>query len=76
MAGGGGRRREGRGTIAESEPHGRAAAENAELAGGSLARNERSTLQSLESAFRVDYVSLRNSVSRRSRTGIVVFDVT
>jgi len=38
------------------------------LAGGSLARNERSTLQSLESAFRVNYVSLRNSVGRISRT--------
>lgn len=68
----GGRRGKGEGEDnrrVRTEAHGRVAAESAELAGGSLARNERGTLQSLESAFRVDYVSLRNSVSRRSRIG-------
>lgn len=60
--------RAGEGDNRRVEPNGRAAAETADPAGGSLARNERSALQSLESAFRVEYVSPRNSVGRGSRT--------
>lgn len=46
----------------------RRATESAELAGGSLARNRRRPLQSLESAFRGYHASPRSSVSRSSRT--------